>query len=94
MSQPGYPTARPAAQVALRLELACKAPEHAFWAADVSLLSPGVINWRGILSHRQVTDAYLLALAVRNNGKLATFDQRLTTQLVLGATQEHLELID
>jgi len=35
-----------------------------------------------------------LALAVRNNGKLATFDQRLTTQLVLGATQQHLELID
>ncbi len=28
------------------------------------------------------------------SGKLATFDQRLTTQLVLGATQQHLELID
>ena len=94
MSQPGYPTARPAAQVAQRLELACKAPEHAFWAADVSLLSPGVINWQRVLGHRQVTDAYLLALAVRNNGKLATFDRRLTTRLVLGATQQNLELID
>lgn len=27
------------------------------------------------------------------SGKLATFDQRLTTQLVLGATQQNLELI-
>lgn len=27
------------------------------------------------------------------SGKLATFDHRLTTQLVMGATQQHLGLI-
>ena len=27
------------------------------------------------------------------SGKLVTFDQCLTTQLVMGATQQHLELI-
>ncbi len=52
-----------------------------------------MISWRSILGHLQVTDAYLLALAVRNNGKLATFDRRLSTQLVDGATLQHLDLI-
>jgi toxin-antitoxin system PIN domain toxin len=93
MSQPSYPTPRPAALVAERLALACNAPEHAFWAADVSLLSAGLIDWQRLLGHRQVTDAYLLALAVRQNGCLATFDQRIRPDLVLGAKLEHLQII-
>jgi toxin-antitoxin system PIN domain toxin len=93
MSQPSYPTPRPAARVAERMALACNAPEHAFWAADVSLLSDGLIDWQRLLGHRQVTDAYLLALAVRQNGCLATFDQRIWPDLVLGAKPEHLEII-
>ena len=41
MSQPSYPTPRPAALVAQRLVSACLAPEHIFWSADVSLLAAG-----------------------------------------------------
>jgi len=93
MSQPGYPTPRPAAQVAERLALACGAPEHAFWAADVSLLAVGLIDWLHLLGHRQVTDAYLLALAVRQKGRLVTFDQRISVEVVQGARPEHLEII-
>ena len=93
MSQPGYPTPRPTAQVAQRLALACTAPEHAFWPADVNLLSSDVIDWQRMLGHRQVTDAYLLALATRNDGRLATFDQRLSHGVVLGAKPSHLALI-
>lgn len=85
MSQPGYPTPRPPVQVAQRLALACGAPEHAFWAADVSLLSSDLIDWRRLLGHRQVTDAYLLAVAVRNKGRFATFDQRVSATQVVGA---------
>ena len=77
VSQPAYPPPRPAAQVAQRLAQACSAPEHAFWAADVSVLDTRVIGWQRLLGHRQVTDAYLLALAVRNQGRLATFDLRI-----------------
>lgn len=93
MSQPSYPTPRPAATVAERLALACAAPEHEFWAADVSLLSTGLINWQQLLGHRQVTDAYLLALAVRQQGKLATFDKRIRPDLVTGAKPDHLMLV-
>jgi len=93
MSQPAYPTPRPAAQVAQRLAQACSAPEHVFWAADVSMLDTSVIDWQRLLGHRQITDAYLLALAVRNHGRLVTFDARMGTEVVMGATAEHLETI-
>jgi toxin-antitoxin system PIN domain toxin len=93
MSQPGYPTPRPAAQVAERLALACSATEHVFWPADVSLLDVGLIDWQRLLGHRQVTDAYLLALAVRQQGRLVTFDQRISVNVVPGAKSEHLQLL-
>jgi len=93
MSQPSYPTPRPAAVVAERLACACAAPEHKFWPADVSLLAAGVIDWKHLLGHRQVTDAYLLALAVRQQGQLAIFDQRIRPDLVQGAKSEHLQII-
>lgn len=93
MSQPSYPTPRPASLVAARLANACTAPEHVFWPADVSLLCAKLIDWTNLLGHRQVTDAYLLALAVRQQGQLATFDQRIKTDLVLGARPEHLHVI-
>jgi len=93
MSQPSYPTPRPAALVAERLALACSASEHVFWAADVSLLAVGLIDWQRLLGHRQVTDAYLLALAVRQQGRLVTFDQRIRVDVVPEATPEHLQII-
>jgi predicted nucleic acid-binding protein len=52
-----------------------------------------LVDWQRLLGHRQVTDAYLLALAVRNNGRLATFDQRVSRDMVVGAKPSHLELI-
>ena len=40
--------------------------------------------------HRQVTDLYLLALAVRNGGRFVTFDSRITLDAVPGAQARHL----
>jgi toxin-antitoxin system PIN domain toxin len=93
MSQPGYPTPRPAAQVAHRLGLACASVEHAFWPDDINLLATGLIDWQRVLGHRQVTDTYLLALCVQNNGRFVTFDQRIKPSVVNGATAAHLALI-
>ena len=39
--------------------------------------------------HRQLTDLYLLGLAVKNDGRLASFDQRIPMNAVLGARPEH-----
>lgn len=43
-----------------------------------------------LLGHRQITDAYLLALAVEHGGSFATFDRRIRHEVVVGAQAENL----
>ena len=76
MSQPAYPNHRPAAQVAERLAEACGHPTHLFWAEDISLLETGLIHWDRLLSPRQFTDGYLLALAAKTAWYVAIFVRR------------------
>jgi toxin-antitoxin system PIN domain toxin len=45
-----------------------------FWSADIPL-GAAIGKDRPIVGHRQVTDAYLIALAAKRAGKLATFDR-------------------
>lgn len=54
-------------------------PAHEFWADDLHL--PPAISGiaPGLHGHRQITDAYLVALARRRRGVLATFDRGLRT---------------
>jgi predicted nucleic acid-binding protein len=80
--------------VAERLAEACRHPSHAFWAAPISLLQEGLIDWQRLLGPRQITDAYLLALAVSQGGRFATFDQRIGLEVVPSARAAHLCLID
>ncbi|CAN5740454.1 hypothetical protein BH24ACT5_BH24ACT5_25730 [soil metagenome] len=48
--------------------------DHEFWPGD---LRYSEINLRGVIGHRQVTDAYLAGLARARAGPLATFDRGL-----------------
>ena len=49
-------------------------PRHRFWPDS---LGYDDISWRGVVGHRQLTDAYLAALARHHGGKLASFDRGL-----------------
>lgn len=53
------------------------AKDHTFWADELPV--PEVVAFAGIrlVGHQQVTDAYLLGLAIRRGGVLATLDQRI-----------------
>jgi len=93
MSQPSYPNAVPASAIAERLHEAAALPLHQFWEDDISMLTPGLIDWNHILGSRQVTDAYLLALAVKYKGRLVTLDKGISLHAVLGATNSALEVI-
>jgi uncharacterized protein len=42
---------------------------------------------------RQVTDAYLLALAMTHGGRFITFDRFVPLTAVHGATEEHLTVL-
>ena len=93
LAQPNYPNSVPAVQAAARLREAVRTVHHQFWADDQSLLDDDLFNWTHLLGPRQLTDAYLLALAVRNKGRFVTLDRRVALVAVPGATAKHLAVI-
>lgn len=90
MSHPAYPNAPPARTILDRLTAATATGLHEFWADDVSLLDDRLLDHSRILGSRQITDLYLLALAVAHGGRLVTFDTAIARQAVRGATTLHL----
>ena len=90
MSAPAYPGARPVAQVMAQLQAMCAHGHHRFWPDAVSLVEAGTLNPAHLLGHRQLTDAYLLALAVHHRGCLVTVDGGVSIRMVRGATPAHL----
>lgn len=55
---------------------------HEFWPDSISLLDAALIHPLKLATSQQVTDTYLLALAVANNGRLATLDRKLSPAAV------------
>ncbi|MEY2853029.1 MAG: hypothetical protein RL030_161 [Pseudomonadota bacterium] len=93
LSLPTYPRPQPLAAVAARLREATRTPHHEFWSDEPSVLDESVIEPRWLLSSRQVSDACLLALAVRHEGVFVTFDGGVDIRMVQGAEARHLALI-
>jgi len=90
LSQPSYPGSQAGAVIATRLAEAADTSWHEFWADDLSLLDKNALDWRYILGSRQLTDSYLLALAVHRGGRLVTFDRAIPLAAVPGAEDHHL----
>jgi len=93
MSQPGYPNPLPAGAIAERLATASATSHHVFWPDAVSILDGGRIAWTAVLGSRQVSDVYLLALAVQQGGRLVTLDRAVPLQAVPEARSHHLVVI-
>ncbi len=66
---------------------------HAFWTDTISLLETSQFNADAFTHHAQITDSYLLALAVKNKGRLVTLDPGIKTETVQSAKQVHLQVI-
>ena len=92
MSAPAYSATHRATpeQVAGGLRTLAEALDHEFWPDEVSLLDESLVDFSRLHGHRQVTDAYLLALAIRRDGALASFDTALPLTAVRGAGRKHL----
>jgi len=93
LSQSNYPNAVAPAEIAQRLREATEAPFHHYWSDVPYLLSSSLVDWQWVLGSTQVTDAYLLGLAVHHGGRLVTFDHSVPRRAVRGAEQEHLLLL-
>lgn len=49
-------------------------PGHVFWEDAITSLTAAVFDSVALVGHRQLTDAYLLALAEHHGGRLATLE--------------------
>jgi hypothetical protein len=68
----------------------CRDHHHEFWPEGLSLADESMFDLAEIAGPAQVTDVYLLALAVRRNARFVTFDERVTARAVRGAGTAHL----
>jgi len=90
MAHPGYPNPLPVHAVARRLGEAASHPLHEFWPDELSLLDGRIVDTARVHGPRQLTDVYLLALAVRRGGRFVTFDASVGLDAVPGAQPRHL----
>jgi len=91
--QGNYPRRPTAAQAIAQLRLQLADPSHEFWPDDISVADDDLFDRTRILGPKQLTDVYLLALAVKNGGRLATFDRSIPLAAVRGAELRHLAVI-
>jgi len=90
ISQPRYPSPVSPTEAIDLLGQACTEPHHVYWPCDTSLLDASAIDRTRLHGPRQVTDAYLLALATHHGGRFVTFDQSVPVSAVREATPANL----
>ena len=76
-----------------RLAKFCSSRHHHFWSDTVSLRDRELFDLSYIAGHRQLTDVYLLGLAKKMKGRLATFDQTIPLEAVIGASKNTVAVI-
>jgi predicted nucleic acid-binding protein len=57
------------------------------------MLDAGIFDQSRILGPSQITDVYLLGLAVKNGGRLVTFDRGVPVRAVKGAEPRNLVIL-
>ena len=95
MSNPGYHSQQRFTVTMIREQLFefTQNTDHLFFPDDVSILNGSLFDHDFILGHNQLTDAYLLALAVSNDAKLVSLDCRISLTAVRMAKAENLLVI-
>lgn len=67
--------------------------DHVFWPDDISLCDTSLFDPGSILGPNQISDVYLLALAVKHGGRLATLDRTIPIAAVRGAQARHVAVV-
>jgi toxin-antitoxin system PIN domain toxin len=94
LSNPAYPGRRTTvADAAARLGRLTRTEHHVFWQERISILDPARFSPSDLTGHREITDAYLLGLAVAYDGALVTFDRGVRLSAVVGAERGHLVVL-
>jgi hypothetical protein len=94
VSHPAYPGRRVTVGDALeRLGAFADSEEHHFWPDSTSLRRRSRIDTGLLEGHDRIRGAYLLLLAVENEGRLATFDAEVPLAAVPQATSQQVVVL-
>ena len=93
LSQPSYPNAIGVQEAIRLLREATSTQHHHFVPDDASLLDSALVDDQRLLSARQITDVYLLALAVAHGMRFATLDRSVSTNVVSSADETSLVVL-
>ena len=88
LKYPGGPGSPQAARFLLTGLL--RMPGHQFWQDDISLTEENVFPT--LPASDDLSDLYLLGLAVKHRGRLATFDQRIDASLISGGVASYYRI--
>jgi len=92
MSNPGYRQSMrfTPGDLISRLRQFAAQSDHEFWPDEISLRDEKIFDTERIHNSRQITDLYLLALAVVHRGRLVTFDHGIPLSGVHNAKAANL----
>ncbi|MGL5002426.1 MAG: TA system VapC family ribonuclease toxin, partial [Casimicrobium sp.] len=83
MSQPKYMNPQSTRDLIAVVAEFARDATHEFWPDSISLADENIIDPNVALSPAMLTDVYLLALAVKNGGRLITLDSRIPLRSVV-----------
>jgi len=90
LSQQTYPGHLTPAQAIEQLRLQLAESTHEFWPDDISIADDRLFDRTQILGPKQLTDVYLLVLAIKHGGRLVTFDRSVPIAAARGLQPGHL----
>lgn len=91
---PAFTANPPSVHSAIRLiQAATESGSNHHFLRDDLPLSAVCTRWRNRLGHKQITDAYLLALAIHHKAKLVTFDRRMEILAAEGSVEREALVI-
>jgi hypothetical protein len=93
VSNPSYVNAMSVADASALLSTAIRNTTHRRLIEDISLLDTRRFSTNMLVSHRQITDLFLVGLAVRHEVCLVTFDRNIPIHAAIGAEVRHLKVI-
>ena len=90
ISNPSYTNSVSVANAVSLLQIAISNTQHHNLHQSISILNNDCFQTAHLVSHKQLTDLYLIGMAIYHNVKLITFDRNIPTHAAIGFEPKHL----